>query len=107
MAAVACLVGAAALGPAWGVAAALGPVTAIGYFRLLSAQTRRVLAAGRVPAPGLLAVAIAGRQAFCVAVPAACWHLLGEPWLACVATLVVARHWIVVTARPSAQPTTA
>ncbi|MEB3330248.1 MAG: hypothetical protein VKQ33_13550 [Candidatus Sericytochromatia bacterium] len=89
------------------MAAAVGPLTAIGYYRLLADQTRRVLASRRVPAAGMLSLAVAGRQAFCVAAPAACWYLLGEPWLACLTTLVVARHWIVVAARPSTLPAAA
>jgi hypothetical protein len=94
-------------GAAWAVSAALGPLAAIGYFRLLAVHTRRVLASGRVPATGLLSVSLAGRQAFCLAAPAACWFALGDPWLACLTTLLVARHWIVVAARPSALPAVA
>jgi hypothetical protein len=94
-------------GTAWAVSAALGPLAAIGYFGLLAAHTRRVLASGRVPSAGLLSVSLAGRQAFCLAAPAACWYAWGEPWLVCLATLLVARHWIVVVARPSALPSAA
>lgn len=92
--------GAALGGVAWAAAAALGPVAAIAYYALLAMSTRRVFSAGRVPAPIVVIFGLAGRQVISLAAPAACFFWLGQPWLACLFTLVVARHWILVAAWP-------
>ena len=99
--AVACgLVGAIFGGPDWAIAAALGPLAGIAYYALLAMSTRRVFASGRVPAPLFVILGLAGRQAVSLAAPALCFFWLGQPWLACLLTLVVARHWILVAAWP-------
>ena len=87
-------------GPEWGLAAALGPLAGMGYYALLAMSTRRVFSAGRVPAPIVLIFGLAGRQVLSLAAPALCFFWLGQPWLACLLTLVVARHWILVAAWP-------
>lgn len=87
-------------GPPWAFAAALGPIAGIAYYALLATTTRRVFAAGRVPAPIVVIFGLAGRQAVSLAAPALCFFWLGQPWLACLLTLVVARHWILVAAWP-------
>ncbi len=87
-------------GPPWAIAAALGPLAGIAYYALLAMSTRRVFSAGRVPAPIIVIFGLAGRQAVSLAAPALCFFWLGQPWLACLLTLVVARHWILVAAWP-------
>ena len=94
------LVGLCLGGPAWGLAAGLGPIAAIVYYFLLAQQTRRVFAAGVVPPTPLVVFALAGRQVISLAVPAACFFWLGQPWLACLFTLVVPRPWILLPAWP-------
>lgn len=85
-------------GPAWGLAAAIGPLAAIAYYFLLAGYTRRLFSFGRVPFVPLLVLALVGRQAVCVGALAFCYVQLGQPWLACLATLFVARHWVLVAA---------
>lgn len=100
MAGVCGLSGALFGGPPWAIAAALGPLAGIAYYALLAMSTRRVFSAGRVPAPIFVIFGLAGRQAVSLAAPALCFFWLGQPWLACLLTLVVARHWILVAAWP-------
>jgi hypothetical protein len=98
MAVVSLMVGTVLGGLNWGLAAAAGVVTAMGYYRLLAVQVRRQFAVRRVPPMLLIIVALAGRQALCLAVPALCFFTLGNAWLACLITLVVARHWVMIVA---------
>lgn len=98
MAVVSLVTGAVIGGPKVGLAAALGVLTAMGYYKLLAAQVRRQFAFRRVPPLMLIIGALAGRQLLCLAVPAACFFTLGTAWLACLVTLVVARHWIMIVA---------
>ena len=80
----------------WGVAGAIGFLTAIFYFMLLSAQVRRQLARGRQPNALVMVASLLGRQVICLAAPAFCFFALGQAWLACVVTLLIGRHWVMV-----------
>ncbi len=91
-------------GPDWGLAAAAGPLAAIGYYALLAGYTRRLFAFGRVPFVPVLVLSLVGRQLVCVGALALCYFQLGQPWLACLATLFVSRHWVLVAAWSPATP---
>lgn len=82
----------------WGVAAGVGVAAAMLYYVILAAQVRRQFARGRVPKMVILVGCLAARQIVCLAAPAACFFSLGTAWLASLATLVLARHWIMLVA---------
>lgn len=79
-----------------GLAGAIGFLTAIFYFMLLSAQVRRQLARGRQPNALVMVASLLGRQVICLAAPAFCFFAFGQAWLACVVTLLIGRHWVMV-----------
>lgn len=83
---------------AWtfGIAGAIGFLTAIFYFVLLSAQVRRQIAKGRQPNALVMVASLLGRQVICLAAPAFCFYAFGPAWLACVVTLLIGRHWVMV-----------
>jgi hypothetical protein len=82
----------------WGLSAAAGPLAGLGYYALLAGYTRRLFAVGRVPFVLLLVLSLVGRQLVCVGALAFCYFQFGQPWLACLATLFVSRHWVLVAA---------
>lgn len=87
-------------GWAWGLSAALGMLTALSYYKLLALQTRRQFATRQHPGVPHLVILLALRQMVCLAVPALCFVAFGQAGLACLATLVIGRHWILVVAWP-------
>ena len=68
------------------------------YFKILAVQVRGQFARFKAPNYVILIGCLAMRQLVCLAVPAVCFFALGTPWLACLAALVVARHWIMPVA---------
>lgn len=92
------MVGWAAMGPTWGLAAAVGVASALVYYRMLAFQTRRAIARGFMPGLGLVMGALVVRQFVCLAGPLLCLAFLGPAWFASVATMLIARHWILIVA---------
>lgn len=98
MTAVAFGVGFLAGGWTWGASGAIGCVAAMLYYFLLGQQVRRQLARGHQPGVSSLVVSLMGRQAVCAFAVLVCFAAFGTAWWACLATLFVARHWVVVVA---------
>ncbi|MEB3197937.1 MAG: hypothetical protein VKP62_12115 [Candidatus Sericytochromatia bacterium] len=71
------------------------------YFALLAVQTRGVFALGRRPTPIRSVLALALRQMVCLLGPILALFLFGEAWLACLVSLFLGRHWILVVAWPT------
>ena len=80
----------------WGVAAGAGFLAAIIYFVLLGMQVRRTLASGRQLNVAAIIVSLLGRQVICFLAPLLCFYYLGQAWWACVITLLIARHWVML-----------
>lgn len=80
----------------YGVCGAIGVLTAMFYFALLGAQVRRQLAKGRQPNALVMMASLLGRQVICLAAPAFCFFAFGQAWLACLITLLIARHWVMI-----------
>lgn len=98
LALVAFAIGQLAGGWRWGLSATSGVLAAILYYMMLAVQVRRQFARGRLPNVMILVGALAARQIICLTAPAACFFALGTSWLACLLSLVVARHWILFVA---------
>lgn len=82
--------------PNWGISAGVGFLTAIVYYVLLAAQVRRTLGRGKLPHVLVLIISMLGRQVVCFLGPLACLYAFGQAWLACLVTLLIARHWVMV-----------
>ena len=105
----ACAVGAGFVfgAAAWGLSAGAGFLTAIAYYILLGVQVRRTLARGKQPHVLVFIISMLGRQVISFAAPVACYFTFGQAWWACLVTLLVARHWVMVVSMQgqSAAPT--
>lgn len=88
----------------WGIAAALGPLAALAYYRLLARHTRNAVRHRVHPGNMLASLFLGLRQVVSIVPPLACFATWGEAGWACLATLVLSRHWIVVVAWPVRRP---
>jgi hypothetical protein len=84
----------------WGVAAALGPLSAQLYYWALAQHTRRVVRARVLPLRGLAVASVAFRQILSLLAPASCFYFWGSAGWVCLATLLLSRHWVVAVAWP-------
>lgn len=84
----------------WGVAAALGSLSAQLYFWALAQHTRRVVRAGVRPGNGITSLSIAFRQCLSLLAPAMCFYVWDNAGWMCLATLLLGRHWVVAAAWP-------
>lgn len=82
----------------WGVSALAGVVGSFFYYRLLGVQVRAQIARNVQPKLIRAIVSILGRQAVCALTLVACFLAFGNAWWACVAAMLVARHWVIVLA---------
>jgi hypothetical protein len=85
----------------WGVAAALGPLSAQLYYWALAHHTRRAVRARVQSMRGLAVASVAFRQILSLLAPTVCFYFWGNAGWLCLATLLLSRHWVVAVAWPT------
>lgn len=86
------------LGWDWGLAAAIGFLAGMLYYRLLAFQIRRQMLLAKPARLLPVLISLFVRQVVCLAAVGVCYMFLGAAWWACVAAIGVARHWVLVLA---------